>query len=76
MMVLIELEVSHPGLRSNCHVIIFPHIQGVSFDECRAKITHDLAQVINDGLFHYEEDLWNDDEGDWVILLFSPIVSF
>jgi len=32
----------------------------------RAKITHDLAQVINDGLFHYEEDLWNDDEGDWI----------
>lgn len=36
------------------------------FHGCRAKITHDLAQVINDGLFHYEEDLWNDDEGDWV----------
>ncbi|XP_051476000.1 la-related protein 1B isoform X3 [Apus apus] len=25
---------------------------------CRAKITSELAQVINDGLYYYEQDLW------------------
>lgn len=25
----------------------------------RTKITQELAQVINDGLYYYEEDLWN-----------------
>ncbi|KAL2098464.1 hypothetical protein ACEWY4_004944 [Coilia grayii] len=28
----------------------------------RAKITADLAKAINDGLFYYEQDLWNDDD--------------
>ena len=28
----------------------------------RAKISNDLAKVIDDGLYHYEEDLWHDDE--------------
>lgn len=27
----------------------------------RVKITQDLEQAINDGLYYYEEDLWNDD---------------
>ena len=26
----------------------------------RAKMTADLAKVINDGLFYYEQDLWDD----------------
>lgn len=25
---------------------------------CRAKITSELAKVINDGLYYYEQDLW------------------
>jgi la-related protein 1 len=33
----------------------------------RTKLSQDLAQVINDGLYYYEEDLWNDEEEDsWV----------
>lgn len=27
---------------------------------CRAKITSELAKVINDGLYYYEQDLWMD----------------
>ncbi|KFW81970.1 La-related protein 1B, partial [Manacus vitellinus] len=27
---------------------------------CRAKITSELAEVINDGLYYYEQDLWMD----------------
>lgn len=30
----------------------------------RVKITQDLEQAINDGLYYYEEDLWNDIEFD------------
>lgn len=26
----------------------------------RAKLTNELAKVINDGLFYYEQDLWDD----------------
>ena len=26
----------------------------------RAKMTQELAKVINDGLYHYENDLWMD----------------
>ena len=40
----------------------------------RAKITSDLAQVIDDGLYHYEEDLWHDfdDEPEpWVRVPFN-----
>ncbi|XP_076261791.1 la related protein isoform X2 [Rhynchophorus ferrugineus] len=32
----------------------------------RVKITQDLEQAINDGLFYYEEDLWNETEFDRV----------
>lgn len=28
----------------------------------RAKITSELAKVINDGLYYYEQDLWMEDE--------------
>lgn len=27
----------------------------------RVKMTQDLEQAINDGLFYYEEDLWDED---------------
>lgn len=27
----------------------------------RVKMTQDLEQAINDGLYYYEEDLWNKD---------------
>lgn len=27
---------------------------------CRAKITSELAKVINDGLYYYEQDLWTE----------------
>lgn len=27
---------------------------------CRARITSELAKVINDGLYYYEQDLWMD----------------
>lgn len=30
----------------------------------RTKITQELAKVINDGLYYYEQDLWEDNE--WV----------
>lgn len=30
----------------------------------RAKITTELGKVINDGLFYYEQDLWED---DWTV---------
>ncbi len=30
----------------------------------RAKISQDLARVINDGLYYYEEGLWHDDDDD------------
>ena len=29
----------------------------------RVKLTQEIAKVINDGLFYYEEDLW-DEDGD------------
>ena len=33
----------------------------------RAKMSQDLAQVINDGLYYYEEDLWrHDDDESWI----------
>lgn len=28
----------------------------------RAKLTHEFAKLINDGLFYYEQDLWDDSE--------------
>jgi hypothetical protein len=37
----------------------------------RAKISSDLAKVIDDGLYHYEEDLWHDDDDEpepWVTI--------
>ncbi len=43
-------------------------ITKVFYGFSRARISQDLAQVINDGLYFYEEDLWNDDESDWVSL--------
>lgn len=30
----------------------------------RTKMTQELAKVINDGLYYYEQDLWEDSE--WV----------
>jgi la-related protein 1 len=30
----------------------------------RAKVTADMYKIINDGLIYYEQDLWNDFEGD------------
>lgn len=41
---------------------------------CRAKITSELAKVINDGLYYYEQDLWMDQsENDTLmkVILFS-----
>ncbi|TRY73192.1 hypothetical protein TCAL_00942 [Tigriopus californicus] len=33
----------------------------------KVKMSQDLAEVINDGLFYYEEDLWADDDGrSWI----------
>lgn len=29
----------------------------------RVKMTQDLAKVINDGLFYYEQDLWSENDG-------------
>lgn len=35
----------------------------------RTKMTQELAKVINDGLYYYEQDLWEDNE--WVCMLMA-----
>ena len=29
-------------------------------------MSQDMAQAINDGLYYYEEDLWDEEDDDWV----------
>ena len=49
----------------------------------RVKMSQEMAKAINDGLFNYEDELWDpsDDEA-WVsldslfVLIVSPFVSF
>lgn len=38
----------------------------------RVKMSQDLEQAINDGLYYYEEDLWH--EGDFVSAVFPYII--
>lgn len=35
----------------------------------RTKMTQELAKVINDGLYYYEQDLWEDNE--WVCMFLA-----
>ena len=40
----------------------------------RVKMSQDLEQAINDGLFYYEEDLWTED-GTRVYKIFTDLVK-
>lgn len=40
----------------------------------RVKITQELAKVINDGLYNYEQDLW--DGNEWVRLIYLIVMSY
>ena len=44
--------------------------------ESRAKMSQDLATVINDGLYYYEQDLWHDHDTEdetWVGFMYTKI---
>ena len=46
--------------------------------ELRAKMSQDLATVINDRLYYYEQDLWHDHDTEdetWVSFMYTKIHS-